>query len=550
MKEEPVERVAAIAKTRNRSVDALVACTEAVVELRAGERALSERSMDMNSVLQMNEQQANKVVAKVMRITFLIFAVVFGMNIAGIFVVDQTIMNVAFVAGSIFLWLPTALGRIGNGTASCIKYLNVICASLFILLTTITLSFHVIVIYVYAIAIASLYFSKRLNVLATVVNVIGVSVGQILAFQLNSLPDENFDTMYDVVIYSVVPRALTLVAIAAIFTMLCSRTASMLGNLMGAEEQKEMLERMTKFQEQNSQVSKQLFSLVEELEHLSEVSNETNRKVAAETEEIMRGTKDNAGQIQGMNDGLIDITERMTQLEDMSDRLAKAAEQIRTLSAGNQRAMESATESMLHISDSAGECKKVIETLGEQSNEIMGIIQTITDISARTKMLALNATIEAARAGEHGRGFAVVAEEIQKLSEQTQTAVESIGAIVNEVVESTKEAVTSMEQSARLNEQGLLQIKEVGESTNTITEANEEMTAQIDEVDRITKILLETEKQVAGGMEQVHQNTEVNLSAVEHVADATKESSNSTESLVDMVRRIKNVARELNGDAQ
>lgn len=48
-------------------------------------------------------------------------------------------------------------------------------------------------------------------------------MGQILAFQLNSLPDKNFDTMYDVVIYSVVPRALTLVAIAAIFTMLCSR---------------------------------------------------------------------------------------------------------------------------------------------------------------------------------------------------------------------------------------------------------------------------------------------------------------------------------------
>lgn len=48
----------------------------------------------MNSVLQMNEQQANKVVAKVMRITFLIFAVVFGMNVAGIFVVDQTIMTV------------------------------------------------------------------------------------------------------------------------------------------------------------------------------------------------------------------------------------------------------------------------------------------------------------------------------------------------------------------------------------------------------------------------------------------------------------------------
>ena len=145
----------------------------------------------MNGVLQMNEQQANKVVAKVMRITFFIFVLVFGLNVAGIFVVDQTIMTVAFVAGSVLLWMPTFFHQIGKGTAGWIKYLNVICASLFILLTTTTLSFHVIVIYVYAIAIASLYFSKKLNILATVINVVGVSVGQVLAFQLNTLPDKN-----------------------------------------------------------------------------------------------------------------------------------------------------------------------------------------------------------------------------------------------------------------------------------------------------------------------------------------------------------------------
>ena len=499
----------------------------------------------MNGVLQMNEQQANKVVAKVMRITFFIFVLIFGLNVAGIFVVDQTIMTVAFVAGSVFLWLPTVFGRIGNGTAGWIKYMNVICASLFLFLSTITLSFHVIVIYVYAIAIASLYFSRKLNILTTVVNVIGVSVGQILAFRLQTLPDKNFDTMYDVLVYSVAPRALALIAIAAIFTMLCGRTASLLGNLMGAEEQKEMLERMKKLREQNNAVSKELLSLVTELDNLAGVSNETNQKMVLETEEIMRGTKDNAEQIHVMNDGLIDITERMAQLGDMSGQLAKAADQIKVLSAGNTETMNAAKEGMLHISESTEECKKVIETLGEQSNEIMGIVQTITDISAQTKLLALNATIEAARAGEHGKGFAVVAEEIQKLSEQTQVAVDNIGTIVNEVVRSTEEAVVSMEQSARLTQDGLVQMKEAGASTNTITEANEEMTYQITEVDHITKLLLETEKQVASGMEQINQNTEVNLSALGHVADATKESSDGTESLVEMVHRIKRLSEQL-----
>lgn len=70
----------------------------------------------MNGVLQMNEQQANKVVAKVMRITFFIFVLVFGLNVAGIFVVDQTIMTVAFVAGSVFFMVADIVSpnREGN----------------------------------------------------------------------------------------------------------------------------------------------------------------------------------------------------------------------------------------------------------------------------------------------------------------------------------------------------------------------------------------------------------------------------------------------------
>lgn len=502
----------------------------------------------MNGVLLKNEEQANKIVAKVMRVTFLIFAFVYVLNLLGIFIVDDVVMTVAFVLGSILLWLPTLLNKVGDG-AGWIKYANILCACGFIIAITTTLTFHVVAIYVYSIAIASLYFSKKLNILATAVTVLGVSVGQVLAFVLQTLPDDNFPTMKYTIVFGVVPRALVLVAIAAIFTMLTGRTAAMLGNLMGAEEQKEMLDRMTKMREQNSQVSKQLLALVEELGTLTTASNETNEKVAQETEEIMRGTNDNAGQIHKMNDGLANITEEMTCLGQMSAQLAEVAEQIRTLSVGNQQTMDMATDSMEHISNSTNECKKVIELLGQQSNEIMGIIKTITDISAQTKLLALNATIEAARAGEHGKGFAVVAEEIQKLSEQTQSATDSIGSIIREVVENTEAAVASMEQSAGLTKEGMVQIKEAGESTHTITNANKEMTGQIEEVDRITKLLLESEKQVAESMEQVNQNTEVNLLAVEHVTEATKGSSAGTKRLVEMVNQIREMAEQLSVEA-
>jgi len=195
-----------------------------------------------NSILKENEKQANKIVAKVMRLTFIIFTLVYIMDLVGIFIVDKGIMTFAYIGGSILLLLPTLIVNILKKEGSYIKYINVICATIFVMLMCTTLTFHVVVLYVYSIAIASLYFSKKLNIMATIFTVISVSVGQILAHALQTLPDDNFPVMQDVIVYSVIPRALVVIAIAAIFTMLCSRTASLLSNLMGAFTRKNKTE--------------------------------------------------------------------------------------------------------------------------------------------------------------------------------------------------------------------------------------------------------------------------------------------------------------------
>ncbi len=497
-------------------------------------------------LLKKNEKEANVIVAKVMRVTFIIFTLIYILNVIGIFVVDQTIMTIAYVGGSATLLLPTLMVNLLKKEGWYIKYINIVCASIYVTLLSITLTFHVVAIYVYPIAIASLYFSKKLNIVATALTVAGVSLGQYLAFELQTLQDDNFTEAYGVIIFGIIPRALIVIAVAAIFTMLCGRTASMLSNLMGAEEQKEMLDRMTRMKDNAAKTSKSLLDMVNELAGIAQNSLRANQMIAKESETLLIGSTDNAAAVESAQLRISDISKELGELSSMNHKTASLTDRISENTRENQHRMDEATANMEQIHKSTIECTQIVSNLGEQSKEIIGIVQTITSISSRTNILALNASIEAARAGEHGKGFAVVAEEIQKLAEQTRTAVESIGSIVHEVVENTESAVVAMEHNAAYTKDGLKSIQKANESTSLITSSNKELTQQIHAIDATAENIKEKSGEVSCSMKLISDNTQQNCSAVEHVTEATQENSIGTESLADIAESIKGLSQQLN----
>ena len=499
---------------------------------------------EKSGVLLQNEKQANRAAAKVMRITFLIFTLVYLLNVFGIFVVDMGIMTLAYVAGSVFLWLPTLIVNVGKQQKGYVKYVLILSAVIFVTICASTLGYHVVILYIYAIAIASLYFSRKLNVITTIATVVGVSFGQWLCFALNVFEDKNFTSPYKLIVYGIVPRAMVLVAIAAIFTMLCERTAGMLSNLLNAEEQEKMMNDMKQMQEKSRQTSDELFHVVKELSVITEASMKANEQIAEETTNIMQNFGENTDEITGMNGRTQDINAQLVTLGNMNGQIAALAREINERTAENQAKMDDATNSMEQIHESTSECKDIIWKLGEESKEILGIINVITGISNQTNILALNASIEAARAGEQGKGFAVVASAIQKLAEQTRGAVENIGKIVKDTVRHTENAVSVMEQSVKLTEAGMESIREVGSSTAVITSSNRQMSDQIMEMDKTVENIREQSDEVARGMEQVNVNTQGNYSAIEHVTAATQENTAGVEEIERMVERITDLAHQ------
>ncbi len=180
-----------------------------------------------NEIIQKNEKDANRVVANVMLIVLFIFTFVYILNLSGIFVIDSIYMNTAYFSGSIVLILPKIINIIFGTSSKKLKYIYVTLSALFLMILTSILTFHVVVLYVFPIAIGAFYFSKKLTYFSAVITSVVTVIGQFTGFFIGKL-DDNFLDIYSLVIYGIIPRLLILIALSALIIHLTDRTSSLL----------------------------------------------------------------------------------------------------------------------------------------------------------------------------------------------------------------------------------------------------------------------------------------------------------------------------------
>jgi len=192
-----------------------------------------------------------------------------------------------------------------------------------------------------------------------------------------------------------------------------------------------------------------------------------------------------------------DITERVEKFEADSRGASRAyhisAETEKFAEQGTQVIQETASE-MRRIAENIGASARLVGQLGDRSEQITAIVNTIRGIADQTNLLALNAAIEAARAGDQGRGFAVVADEVRQLAGRTSRSTAEISEMISKILAETRDAVLSMsatqegaQRGVTLADQAGSVILQIRNGTSDAVEAVSMFASKLDESEVIPK---------------------------------------------------------------
>ncbi len=157
---------------------------------------------------------------------------------------------------------------------------------------------------------------------------------------------------------------------------------------------------------------------------------------------------DSSGKLSKIVKFASDITERINRQEHDGQSAAQAyhiSVDTRRVAQEGTGVIQQAAGQMREIAGNIDESSQILAQLGERSQQITAIVNTIRGIADQTNLLALNAAIEAARAGEMGRGFAVVADEVRSLAGRTSGSTAEISNMIHLIQEQTRAAIASME---------------------------------------------------------------------------------------------------------
>jgi len=291
--------------------------------------------------------------------------------------------------------------------------------------------------------------------------------------------------------------------------------------------------------------AEQVAASSEELFASADQSAQAANQVAASITQVAQGAE---RQVKTVNETAAVAEEMAASAGQMAAGAKTAAGTSGQAAAAAQQggqAVDAAVSQMQNIETAVAHSAAVVAKLGQRSQEIGQIVDTISSIAGQTNLLALNAAIEAARAGEQGRGFAVVAEEVRKLAEQSQEAAKQIAALIGEIQADTADAVKAMNQGSSEVKTGASVVNSAGETFRSIVGLVSSVASQVNEMLAAAQQLAEGSRKILAQMRDVEKVSRDAAAEAQTVSAATEEQSASMEEIAASSQALAKMAEEM-----
>lgn len=279
------------------------------------------------------------------------------------------------------------------------------------------------------------------------------------------------------------------------------------------------------------EVSEQVAASSQQLTASAAESARASEQISIAATDIAQGSETQKETVQLTTNSLHSIGQDIGQIAKYADHVnADSQEAYQFAHEGEQKLGELVKE-MDDITCKVQSTEKVIRDLGAQSEQILGIITMIREISNQTNLLALNAAIEAARAGEQGRSFAVVATEVRKLAEQSGKSAEEISALIHTINDEISQAVSAMEQTTEVVRFGREGVSTAGEAFQRILRSVDDVNKQITRMNQSSQAIARDTQKIVGDADKITSLAEQAAVDTQEVAAASEQQTATSEEM-------------------